>query len=117
MRIYDVTVEYQRNPLGLDVRVPRFSWKLESKKKACFQKAYQIQVSRLENFQVCDCWDTGKVLSGDSIQVEYAGEPLEKFTLYYVRAKVWDEKGQESEWSDTAQFETAMLSCEDWSAD
>ncbi|MDO4272371.1 MAG: family 78 glycoside hydrolase catalytic domain [Eubacteriales bacterium] len=117
MRIYDVTVEYQRNPLGLDVRVPRFSWKLESKEKGDFQKAYQIQISRLENFQVCDCWDTGKVISGDSVQVEYAGEPLEKFTLYYIRVKVWDEKGQESEWSDTAQFETAMLSCEDWSAD
>lgn len=116
MKIYDVTVEYQRNPLGLDTQAPRFAWKLESNEKGCFQSAYQIQVSRTADFGDCD-WDTGKVTSADSVQIPYAGRELEKFTEYFVRIKAWDKNGQESQWSDTSCFETAMLSCGDWTAD
>lgn len=116
MNIYDVTVEYQRNPLGLDTRAPRLAWKLESEEKGCFQSAYQIQVSRTTDFADCD-WDTGKVISQDCVQIPYAGRELEKFTEYFVRVRAWDRVGQESRWSDTSRFETAMLSYEDWIAD
>ena len=37
MRVYDVTVEYQKEPIGIDV-CPRFSWKLEAKRKTPIRK-------------------------------------------------------------------------------
>ena len=45
MRVYDVTVEYQKEPIGIDV-CPRFSWKLESEEENTYQKAYEIKVTK-----------------------------------------------------------------------
>ena len=39
MRLYDVTVEYQKEPIGIDV-CPRFSWKLESQEENTYQNSY-----------------------------------------------------------------------------
>ena len=46
MRITDVRVEYRKNPIGLDVKKPRFSWKMESYEKDTMQSAFRIQVMR-----------------------------------------------------------------------
>ena len=45
MRLYDVTVEYQKEPIGIDV-CPRFSWKLESQEENTYQKSYEISVAK-----------------------------------------------------------------------
>ena len=47
MRVYDVTVEYQKEPIGIDV-CPRFSWKLDSQEQNTYQKAYEIKVTKAE---------------------------------------------------------------------
>ena len=39
LAIRDFTVEYQRSPLGLDERSPRFSWKLEADGENIRQKS------------------------------------------------------------------------------
>lgn len=116
MEIQNLTVEYQENPIGLDSKTPRFAWKLFCKEQNTFQSAYQIQVSKDRMFKEL-VWDTGKIDSGESIQIEYQGELLTSFTEYYWRANVWDEAGRESGWSETGFFETAMMSWEDWEAD
>lgn len=116
MEIQNLTVEYQENPIGLDSKTPRFAWKLFCKKQNTFQSAYQIQVSKDRVFKEL-VWDTGKIDSGESIQIEYQGETLTSFTEYYWRANVWDEAGIESGWSETGFFETAMMSWKDWEAD
>lgn len=41
--IRDLTIEYRKNPIGIDEK-PRFSWKLESEKQDVVQTSYQIQV-------------------------------------------------------------------------
>ena len=41
--IRDLTIEYRKNPIGIDEK-PRFSWKLESEKQDVVQTNYQIQV-------------------------------------------------------------------------
>lgn len=30
MKIYDFQIEYQKNPIALTVKRPRFSWKIET---------------------------------------------------------------------------------------
>lgn len=116
MIIQEITVEYQRNPIGLDTRKPRFSWKLCSEDQGVFQSAYRIQVSRDHVFKNI-IWDTGKKESDQSVLVEYSGEELEKFTRYFWRVMSWDQNGKESDWSETGFFEMAMLSWKDWEAD
>ena len=42
--IYDIKINELENPLGLDIKSPRFSWKLRSEKQNTMQKKAQILV-------------------------------------------------------------------------
>ncbi|WP_419888406.1 glycoside hydrolase family 78 protein [Neobacillus niacini] len=103
MKVTDLRIEYQENPLGLDVKKPRFSWKLISEEQNVLQTAYQIIVSK-EKEKV---WDSGKMESGSSVLLEYMGLELERQTKYDVQVKVWDNKGKQS--SVEGSFETGLL--------
>ena len=70
--IYDLTTEDMVDPVGVDTEKPLFGWKMKSDVIGQKQTAYQITVSS-ENGKV---WDSGKVQSGDSVDIEYAGEAL-----------------------------------------
>lgn len=76
MKIRDVRVEYRVNPIGLDVKNPRFSWKLVSEKNDTMQTAYRIWVSDEQGNCV---WDSQKVENDSSILNEYDGMALETF--------------------------------------
>ena len=73
--------EYLTDPLGIDVVKPRLSWVIEERNqnpesRNQKQTAYQVLVaSTLELLakDQGDLWDSGKVASDQSIQVEYAG--------------------------------------------
>ena len=108
MQITRTTVEYQENPLGLDVAAPRFSWKLEQSGCGKRQSAYRICVHK-ENQEEVPVWDTGKVYSDASIQIPYSGEPLESCTKYIYRVMVWDQDDVATDWSEEGSFETAFL--------
>ncbi|AIY87265.1 MULTISPECIES: alpha-L-rhamnosidase [unclassified Thermotoga] len=117
LRLENLRCEYMRNPINIDVEKPRFSWILISDQRDQFQRAYRIIVSssyeKALNW-IGDIWDSGKVLSGENINVEYGGKELESFTRYYWRVKCWTDN-EEAE-SDIAFFETAALEEEDWKA-
>ena len=54
-------------------------------------------------------WDSGKVDSEQSIHVEYAGKELEATRRYFWKVRIWDSKGQPSEYSSVASFEMGLL--------
>lgn len=113
------TCEYIENPLGIDIPHPRFSWKLSSKKRYQLQTAYEIIVSdnlKDINANKGNIWSSGIVDSGDNLHIPFAGNPLRSFTRYYWKVRVNDAQGETSEWSETAWFETAMMSDGDWKA-
>lgn len=85
MKIYDVQTEYRNNPKGLSVRIPRFSWKLESDRKNTVQAAYTLRVS-CGNQTV---WDSGRTETDQSVLVPYAGEPLMPEERYEVELWQW----------------------------
>ena len=119
IHINHLTTELQREPLGIDTRRPRFGWKLTSEGRNKSQKAYRIQLS--DNSELFYSgrdilWDTGKVISSQSVFIEYAGPVLKSFGEYDWRVKVWDEKDVESDWSDVACFEMGILDCCGWTA-
>jgi alpha-L-rhamnosidase len=114
--IKDLTCEYKKNPVGIDVLKPRISWKLEGNERGVMQSAYEIQVSKEEDTFEKLSWATGKVQADRSIHIEYEGEALESRARYYYRVRVWNQKDEVSEWSGTAFFEMGLLKKEDWKA-
>lgn len=112
MFLRDFTIEYRKNPIGLDA-LPRFSWKLESSKKNCMQKKRRICVWRMTGEETC-VWDSGEVESDISVLVPYEGEALEPFTGYKVSVTVTDSFGKIADIEGT--FETGLLKQENWKA-
>lgn len=105
MKLRDLRIEYRRNPIGLDVEKPRFSWKLDSDKQGCMQKAYQVQVMDMQTG--VSVWDSKKTESDQSVLVEYAGKPLMSETDYQVSVRIWDNQGNEAVIQGV--FETGLL--------
>jgi len=105
-------VEYRDDPLGVEARRPRLSWKLASGERAQRQTAYRVLVAsspdRLANGDG-DVWDSGKVASSRSHLVEYGGPELEGRTAYHWKVMVWDGEGRESAWSEPATWDMGVL--------
>jgi len=112
-----LTCDYQVNPFGIDVSNPDLSWTVVSGKRNQSQSAYELIVSDnltdISNF-TGNVWSTGKVVSSQTLHIYFSGSPLKSFTRYYWRVKVYDNTGTSSSWSNTAWFETSMLSEKDW---
>ncbi len=98
MKIYDLEVEHRKEPAGLSVRVPRFSWKLESEEKDTVQTAYHLQVLSGEE----TVWDSGRRENSQSVLVPYEGVKLEEEKEYRVLVSVEDNHG------NTARARTAF---------
>jgi alpha-L-rhamnosidase len=115
----NLKVEYLKDPLGIDVARPRFSWALSHSERGQLQSAYQVLVATSSNLLEpgkADAWDSGKVVSDNSTQVAYAGKPLESGRTYYWQARYWDKAGQASPPSPTATFEMGLLNPGEWKA-
>jgi len=110
--VQDLRCEYQDNPLGIDVVPPRLSWKLASEQRGVVQSAYQIQVTDTSKV----LWETGKVLSHQSIHVPYGGSALRSGERCTWRVRVWDGHDQPSAWSEPAWWEMGLLHPSDWHA-
>ena len=113
------TCEYRTNPVGLDVRVPRLSWKLVSKNRDVMQTAYEIRVSEDARALVKNnnlLWTSGKVVSDQSAFINYGGPALQSRQRCYWQVRVWDNKGKVSSWSEVNYWETGLIDHSDWSA-
>ena len=106
--------EYLENPMGIDVRQPRYFWVLGHTERGQAQSAYQVMVSTDRGFAAADMWDSGKVASGKSTQVVYGGKALESGKTYFWKVKYWDKDGRETTWSDTARFDTGLFDRSEW---
>ncbi|MER7678561.1 alpha-L-rhamnosidase [Streptomyces sp. NPDC096934] len=117
-RVTEPTVEYVRHPLGLDAQHPRLSWPVTSDEPGTRQSAYQIRVaSSVSRLAHPDVWDSGKVTSGDSVLVPYAGPRLAPRTRYFWTVRVWGADGGVSGWSEPSWWETGLMDAAQWSAE
>ncbi len=114
--ITNLHCEYRVNPLGIDVKRPQLSWQMQTDRQGARQTAYRILISsQLEQIDVPDIWDSGKVDSDQSIHVAYEGQTLQSRQRVYWKVIVWDETHQASE-SACAWFEMGLLEQDDWQA-
>lgn len=112
MELRDLRIEYRKNPIGIDVRKPRFSWILKSEgHHNVIQTAYQLVITKDDKL----VWDSGKQESNQSILIKYEGMKLEPNSLYNVNVTVWDNKGNYA--SAVGFFETGLLGGTNFSAD
>jgi alpha-L-rhamnosidase len=111
--------EYRVDPVGLDVVKPRLSWTLNSTQRCQKQTAYQVIVSAslaaLSKNQG-NRWNSGKVLSDQTIHVVYGGRPLRSRAQAHWKVRVWDKDGRPSAWSPPAQWTMGLLEQADWQA-
>jgi alpha-L-rhamnosidase len=102
------------NPIGFYDARPTFSWQLPLPVTA--QTAYQIVVAsegrRLPGS--ADLWDSGKVVSDQSVWMPYGGVTLQSRQRVTWQVRFWDEYGRPSGWSKPARFELGLLENEDW---
>ena len=113
--VTNLRCEYRENPLGIDSRVPRLSWKLEDgnlkPERGIKQTAYQISVASSDELlkkDQGDLWDSGKVASDETANLVYGGRPLDSSQYYFWKVRVWDGAGQSSAWSAPARFLTGL---------
>lgn len=115
----DLHCESRRNPLGIDEPQPELSWIIESDRRNETQAAYEVMVASSAELLANgkgDLWDSGKVLSDKSTQVEYAGQSLPSRTQCYWKVRIWDGFGKPSNWSQPASWSMGLLKPGDWSA-
>lgn len=107
------------NPIGIGVSNPTFSWQLKSDKRNVIQAAYEIRVSNdlshLKKRKSLE-WNSGKILSDESVHVIYKGNALQSAKKYFWQVRVWDNYGKASGWSTPAFFQMALLNETDWKA-
>jgi alpha-L-rhamnosidase len=116
---FDLRCEYMVSPLGVDAQKPRLSWKLQSEERGQVQTGYRVCVASsaaLLTEGKADLWESGKVDSDRTVEVVYAGKPLQSSTRYYWRVQAWDKNKQASPWSDVTWFETGLFEPSDWKA-
>ena len=107
MRAIKLKTEYLIDPVGIDIQKPLLMWNCDGGMK---QTAYHINAT-LNGKTV---WDSGKVKS-DAMRAEYPKELGSRQRVEW-KVRLWDENDEAGDWSDTAFFETGLLSADDWKA-
>lgn len=116
--ITNLLCEYRTNPLGIDITVPRFSWRMQTERAGARQTAYRVLAASspmLLQEGAADLWDSGVVASDQSVHVTYAGQKLSSRQRIYWNVLVWDETEQMSQ-GEGAWFEMGLLKRRDWKA-
>lgn len=116
IQLQNLRCEMLVNPEGIDVVKPRLSWEITASQRNVQQVAYQILVASTPEKLAAnegDLWNSGKVLSDESIHVKYAGIVLKSKKRCFWKIKTWTNKG-ESAWSETAFWSVGLLNYVDW---
>ncbi|WPJ97275.1 alpha-L-rhamnosidase C-terminal domain-containing protein [Coraliomargarita algicola] len=98
-------LEYPEQTVITDT-LPEFTWIVNDQDRDEVQTAYQILVATSESNLVAgsaDIWDSGKVLSNSSVNVEFGGTALADGS-YWWSVRTWDKTDQASPFSDAQNF-------------
>jgi len=106
IQIVALKVEYTETPIGIDVQSPRFSWQMlaPGNQRGCKQTAYQVVVTNEAGDTV---WNSRKIKSDVSLNVQYNGKPLSAVTRYHWVVAVWDQNNQQHK--AASWFETGLM--------
>jgi alpha-L-rhamnosidase len=107
-------------PLGIDDATPRFSWQLNDVTRGARQTAYRVTVATRPELLAdgkADVWDSGKVASGQQLNVKYAGPAVKASTRYFWRVEAWDKDGKPYAAGETSSWESGLLDQSAWKSE
>ncbi|CAF2725618.1 unnamed protein product [Rotaria sp. Silwood2] len=113
---YSLRTQSLYEPLGIDVKIPLLSWRLQSSEitRGISQVAYQIRAAHHErDLEVNPLWNSGKIVS-DSTVITWGGPTLRSRERILWQVRLWDSDGKTSGWSKIASFEMDLLNARDW---
>ena len=113
--------EYQASPQAVVSTEPRLSWVVDTDtdQRGVSQSAYRILVAssrELLQRDQADLWDSGKVQSNRTLHVLYGGKRLESAQVCHWKVRLWNQAGEESAWSEPAEWAMGLLKASDWHA-
>lgn len=103
--ITNLRVQNKVNPLVIEDTHPLFSWQMLSDVIGQEQTAYQIIVVRESDNSTV--WNSGKVISGISNNINYLGVALQPETGYSWEVTVWDANNKAH--TEGSRFETGLM--------
>lgn len=92
--------EYLENPIGIDTKMPRFTWKYAGEDTTFIPSRYEIRIGT----------------SPTDLKVYDERIELKPETRYYWQVTVWDQDGNPCRTSDVARFELGKGENADWQA-
>src|SRR5258708_33336 len=114
---YELRCDGAMDPLGIDARPPRLSWKLRSTIRNTRQGAWQVLVASTRELIASDrgdVWDSGRVAGDDELRLPYAGRPLHSAEQVFWKVRAWGADGRASNWSEPATWTMGLLTPEEW---
>ncbi|CAI6087645.1 alpha-L-rhamnosidase [Cohnella sp. JJ-181] len=114
--IGELRVEGIKEPLGIDVDKPRFSWRLHSSARGAIHAAFRLRVASEPSTlasNAADVWDSGLV-QGRHLQLDYGGPRLSGSRRYWWYVEAWDADGRAAV-SQPSFFDTGLYAG-DWRA-
>lgn len=107
MQAIQLKTEHMKNPLGIDIAQPFFSWLCQDDVR---QTAYEISAAEGDN----EIWNSGKIETA-TMHATFGGTLKSRQRVHW-RVRLWNESDTVGEWSEAATFETAFLHQNDWQA-
>ncbi len=116
--IFDkLLVNTKENPSAVESKQPNFSWIINASGFNKSQSAYHVLVASTKkklNENDADIWNSDKVNSDKSSFIKYEGKDLKAMQTYFWKVKIWDEKGEISNWSKTQKFQMGLMNHKNW---
>jgi alpha-L-rhamnosidase len=117
-----LTCENLKDPMVVDVIKPRLSWVniAPDNENGQFQTAWEVRCATTRDKLLsgkADLWNSGKVISGESVNIPYGGSQLVSREDCWWQVRVWDRNDNLSDWSEPAFWSMGLLKSEDWTAE
>lgn len=110
----DLQTEHLTNPIGIDTKQPRFTWRVLDFGKTTHLSGYTFLVGSDSTAVAKGHGDQWQHQGHDDSAVHvYAGKPLKPFTKYFCRVRLTGTNNQ-SLTSPVETFETGMMSQYNW---
>ncbi len=122
MQPVNLQCELRKEPLGIDVMNPTFSYTLlaaDDKSRGLRQTAYQILVAsspELLQKNNGDLWNSDQVKSDRMAFIRYEGKPLLSNQKCYWKIRVWDQDNNVCAYSNMASWTMGIIDKKDWQA-